>query len=170
VRRALPVLLAAVLLSSCVAVTVTRARPRKGPVAAVGYVDYGGGEVRYSLDGWDWIVASRRRTALKLMRHNCGDDLVPRITDEFPRMDADAPYAGEDVTTLESGVSHYVLEKYEHLVYECRAPGAPEVAVSTAAAHPPVIVAPLLGPATAPLLAPTTAPLASPTTHQETPK
>lgn len=165
-RRVLPVLAGALLLSSCVAVTVARRRPRKGPVAAVGYVDLGGGEVRYSLDGWDWIVASRRRTALRLMRRNCGDELVPAVVDEFSRVDADAPYAGEDVSTLESGVSHYVLERYEHIAYECRVPGAPAVApstaTSTAAAHAPVIVAPLI--------APTTSPLTSPTTAQEPPK
>ncbi len=148
-RRALPAVLAALCLSSCVAVTVARRRPRKGPVAAVGFVDFGGGEVRYSLDGWGWVVASRRRTALRLMRSNCGDELVPRIVDDFPRVDADAPYAGDDVTALESGVAHYVLERYEHLVYECRAPAAPEAAASTGTVPSPVIVAPLLAPTTA---------------------
>ena len=54
-KRGLALALAASLLSACVAVTVERRRPRKGPVKEVGYVEYGGGQVRYSSEGWSWV-------------------------------------------------------------------------------------------------------------------
>jgi hypothetical protein len=137
-------------------VTVSRRPPRLGPVAGVGYIAYGGGEVRYSAEGWSWIVASRRRTALALMRRNCGE-LKPEITREFERTDADAVYEGESVESLASGVSHYVLERYVHLVYRCAPPpGAPPTALppvraSTAApAALPAVVPPPVSTAASP--------------------
>jgi hypothetical protein len=142
-RRALLLLLAASLLSACVAETVERRRPRKGPVKEVGYVDFGGGRVRYSAEGWGWVVASRRRLALKLMARNCGRDLVPKITDEYARQDADATFAEQDVTSnMDIGAQHYVIERYIHLAYECRDPKAPEPAVSTATVSAPIVVVP----------------------------
>jgi hypothetical protein len=135
-RRALPIL-ALLVLSACVAITVERHPPRKGPVKEVGYVEFGGGQVRYSSEGWAWVVASRRKLALKLMRANCGRDLDPKITDEYTRQDADASYNGEDIdSSMSIGDQHYVIENYVHLAYECvpRA-GAPETALSTATVH-----------------------------------
>lgn len=141
-RRALPLLLT-VLLAACVAETVERRRPRKGPVKEVGFVEYGGGRVRYSAEGWHWAVASRRRLALKLMARNCGKELEPRITDEFTRQDADAPYAGQDLSSnLATGGDHYLIERFVHLTYECRVPGAAEPVISTAAAPAPLLVVP----------------------------
>jgi len=142
-NRALPLALAALLLSACVAETVERRRPRKGPVKEVGFVDFGGGHVRYSAEGWSWAVASRRRLALKLMARNCGKELEPRITDEYTRQDADAPYAGQDIgSSMSIGDEHFNIERYVHVSYECRVPGAAEPAVSTAAARGPLLVIP----------------------------
>lgn len=143
-RRLLLLALSAVLLSACVAVTVDRRRPRKGPVKEVGFVDFGGGQVRYSAEGWGPIVASRRRTALRLMASNCGKELEPRVTDEYERMDADAKYSEEEVTTtLERGEEHFVLEKYVHLAYECRPRGWVEPVASTAPARAPFVLVPI---------------------------
>ena len=148
-RRVLLLALAAAVLSACVAETVERRRPRRGPVKEVGYVEYGGGQVRYSTEGWSWFVAGRRRMALKLMSRNCGD-LAPKITDEYTHLDADAPYSGDDISeSMSSGDVHYQIERYVHLAYECRVPGAPEPVVSTAPARGPSLVIPPM-PAPAP--------------------
>jgi len=147
-RRLLLLLFAAALLSSCVAESVERRRPRKGPIKEVGYVDFGGGDVRYSLSGWSWFVKGRRRDAQRRMRKNCGKDLEPRVTDEYARQDADAPYVGDDLAvSIQYGGEHYKIEPFVHLVYECHPRGQkePGVSVSTAAAGSPMlIVAPLL--------------------------
>jgi hypothetical protein len=135
-RRALP-LLALLALSACVAETIERRAPRKGPVKEVGYVEFGGGHVRYSSEGWSWFVASRRKLALNLMRRNCGRDLDPKITDEYTRQDADASYNGVDIdSSMSIGDKHYVIENYVHLSYECVARGAAaETTVSTTTVH-----------------------------------
>lgn len=118
-------LLSLVLLSACVAETVERRRPRKGPIKIVGFVDMGGGNVRYSTDGWGWFVAGRRRHALRMMRKNCGKLLAPQILDEYMRQDTDITYSGEDITTnLDKGMDHFKIAPFEHLVYECRPKGA----------------------------------------------
>ena len=156
-RRAAPLVLAAVLLSACVAVTVERRRPRRGPVKEVGYVDFGGGQVRYSAEGWSWVVASRRRTALKLMSRNCGPDLTPAITDEYSRADADAAYNGADIdASMSIGDQHYVIERYVHLAYNCVPLGGapPEPAVSTASVRAPALVIPAVAPSSSTLVSP----------------
>jgi hypothetical protein len=161
-RRALPLALAACVLAACVAETVERRRPRPGPVKEVGYVDYGGGRVRYSAEGWGWAVASRRRLALKLMSRNCGSALRPRIVDEFEKQDADAVYAGQDISSSMSvGDEHFNIEKYVHLTYECRPAGA-EPATSTATARAPVTVVPGVSASTAAAVAPSTSTPPSP--------
>jgi hypothetical protein len=140
-RRLFCLVATACVLSACVAETVERRHPRHGPIKEVGYVELGGGRVRYSSEGWQWIVASRRRLALKLMSRNCGRDLTPKITDEFTRQDADAPYAGQDITSsLASGNPHYLIERYVHITYECQAAGTTETAVSSAAVRAPILV------------------------------
>jgi hypothetical protein len=106
-------------MAGCVAETVRKNPPRLGPVKAVGYVDMGGGEVRYSADGWKWFVAGRRRAAGTLMRHVCGK-LRPVVTEEFTQEDADVPYSQEDISvTIQLGAEHFTLAPYTHLVYEC---------------------------------------------------
>ena len=103
--------------------------------------------MRYSAEGWSWFVASRRRTALKLMSRNCGPDLVPAITDEYSRQDADAAYNGEDIdASMRIGDEHYHIERYIHLAYECRANALFSPAISTATVA--VSSAPVFVPAT----------------------
>lgn len=156
---------AALVLSSCVAETVERRKPRKGPVKAVGYVDYGGGNVRYSVEGWPWFVGIRRRDAKRKMRRNCGKDLAPRVIDEYVRQDSDIAYAGEDVaTSLDKGLEHFKIAPFQHFNYECVPKDAPPPpAVSTAAPAflvvPPqaaveISTAALIPGATAPALVP----------------
>ena len=97
------------LLAGCVAETVRKNPPRLGPVKAVGYVDMGGGEVRYSTEGWGWFVAGRRRAAKAIMRHICGK-LKPVVTEEFTQEDADVPYSQEDISvTMQLGAQHFTL-------------------------------------------------------------
>ena len=143
-RRWVPLLLAALVLSACVAETVERRKPRRGPVKEVAFVEYGGGQVRYSAEGWGFAVASRRKLALKLMKNNCGAELEPRITDEYTRQDADAAYSGIDIdSSMSSGDAHFVIERYVHLAYECVPLGAPsEPALSTSTASAPALVNP----------------------------
>lgn len=169
-KRAVLLILAAAVLAGCVAETVERRRPRKGPVKEVGFVDFGGGRVRYSAEGWDWVVASRRRLALKLMARNCGKELAPVITDEYTRQDADAPYAGQDInSSMAIGDAHYNIEHYVHLAYECRVPGALEPAASTAAVHAPVVVVPPVSVSTEAAAVPvSTAPVAAPSLSTST--
>lgn len=143
-KKNLP-LLVLLLLSACVAETVERRRPRKGPIKEVGFVDRGGGKVRYSVEGWGWFVAGRRRDALRRIRKNCGKELAPQIIDEYQRNDADISYAGEDISTnLDKGMDHFKIAPFQHIVYECRPKGAPPEApsVSTAPARAFLVVPP----------------------------
>ncbi|MDP3543152.1 MAG: hypothetical protein Q8T11_11860 [Elusimicrobiota bacterium] len=143
-KKNLPLLLL-ILLSACVAETVERRRPRKGPIKEVGFVDPGGGTVRYSVEGWGWFVAGRRRDALRRIRRNCGKQLAPQITDEYRRNDADIAYAGEDIAVnLDKGMDHFKIAPFQHIVYECRPKGAPPEtpAVSTAPARAFLVVPP----------------------------
>lgn len=142
-------LLALALLSACVAETIERRKPRKGPIKEVGFIDLGGGNIRYSPDGWGWFVSGRRKHALRLMRRNCGKVLVPQIIDEYRYQDADISYSGEDITTnLDKGMDHFKIAPFEHLIYVCRAPGDPYVPpkVSTSS---PVMVVPAVSASTA---------------------
>lgn len=146
---------AALLLSGCVAEMVDKEKPRKGPVPEVGYIDVGGGEIRYSTEGWGWIVASRRMTALHRINHFCRKDLRPKIVDEFTHDDVDTPYAGMDAEDdLTRGLEHYEVAPYHHIVFECR-PKAGVVTVDELAAAktvktPPPKPAPTPAPAPAP--------------------
>ena len=143
-RRALA-LGALLLLGGCVSETVERRRPRRGPVKEVGFIDYGGGNVRYLTEGWGWFVAGRRRHAFRLMRKNCGKLLAPQVLDEFGRQDADVPYSGDDVAAnVEHGVDHYKIQHFQHIVYDCRPKDAPRVDVSTEGARVILTVPPVL--------------------------
>lgn len=172
--RLAAVLVAAVLLSGCVAETVERRRPRKGPVKEVGYVDNGGGRVRYSTEGWAWFVSGRRRHARRLMRKNCGKDLKPEVTDEYTRDDADIAYAGDDLEDeLQRGSEHYKIAPFQHFAYECRPkdPGpvkAPSASTGTAAAPFYVVPARELLPTASTATAPAPAPEAAPAPQSET--
>jgi hypothetical protein len=158
------------LLSACVAETVERRRPRKGPIKIVGFVDMGGGNVRYSTDGWSWFVAGRRRHSLRLMRKNCGKLLSPQVLDEYLRQDADIAYSGEDISTnLDKGMEHFKIAPFEHLIYECRPKGAAYEAprVSTAAARAILVVPPVSEASTTTVIAPA---VSTATVPQEPPK
>jgi hypothetical protein len=118
-------LAALIFLSGCVAEVVEKKKPRKGPVPEVGVVDPGGGELRYSEDGWGFVVGMRRSTALRRMRRICGK-LMPRVVDDFSRQDVEVPYAGEDLqANIERGLDHYNVAPYHHIVFECITPEAP---------------------------------------------
>lgn len=131
----------ALLLSACVAETVERRRPRRGPIKEVGFVEAGGGHVRYSIDGWSWFVSGRRRHALRLMRRNCGKQLAPQVLDEYQRQDADIAFAGEDIATnIDKGLEHFKIAPFQHMVYECRFKGSPAEAPSVSTG--PVLVVP----------------------------
>lgn len=163
------------LLSGCVAETVERRRPRKGPVKEVGYVDNGGGRVRYSTEGWGWFVSGRRRHAQRLMRKNCGKDLKPEVVDEYTRDDADIAYAGDDLEDeLQRGSEHYKIAPFQHFAYECRPKHAepPKTpSASTGTAPSPFFIVParellpgatVAAPAAAPAAAPEEAPAPMP--------
>lgn len=115
-------LLLLVFLAGCVAETVERTKPRKGPVPEVGWVETGGGEVRYSTDGWGFVVGLRRHTALRKMRGVC-KGLKARVTDEFTHEDVNVPYASDDLAQhIDKGVEHYEVAPYHHIVFECYEP------------------------------------------------
>jgi hypothetical protein len=117
-----------------------------GPVKSVGYVDMGGGEVRYSTGGWSWFVAGRRRAARTLMNHVCGR-LKPVVTEEFTQQDADVPYSQEDISvTMQLGAEHFTLADYTHLVFVCA-----DASTAPVKAQPPQILPPPPRP-TAPLV------------------
>jgi len=161
-------LLSLAALTACVAETVERRRPRRGPVKEVGFVDPGGGNIRYSVDGWSWFVAGRRRHAMRLMRKNCGKQLSPRLLDEYLRQDADIAYAGEDITTnLDKGMDHFKIAPFQHLLYECRPKDAPYDAPSVSTSAPR---ATLIVPSVELSTAPAAVELSTATPVQEPPK
>jgi hypothetical protein len=124
VRRLALVLLAAVSLSACVVEMVDKRKPRMGPVPEVGFVDVGGGEVRYSVEGWDWVVDARRSTALRRMRRVCKGQQL-RVVQEFTRDDVDTPYSKDDMSELAKGVEHFDVKPYRHIVFQCEPQGKP---------------------------------------------
>jgi len=110
--------------SGCVSETVSRNRPRRGPVAEVGWLEPGGGEVKYSNEGWKLWVKGRRASALRRMRRICRP-LKAKIIDEFTRQDVQVPYSSEDIdVNLDRGLDHYTVAPYEHIVFECYDPKA----------------------------------------------
>lgn len=101
---------------------VEKRRPRSGPVKEVGYIEKGSGEVKYSIEGWGWFVAGRRRNALRRMRKVC-KPLKAVVIDEFTRQDVEVRYNNEDVNqNLDKGLDHYTVAPYEHIVFECEHP------------------------------------------------
>lgn len=114
--------LAMLALSGCVTELVEKKRPRKGPVPEVGFVDTGGGEIRYSVEGWGPIVSLRRGSAMRRIRRVC-KKLKLVINDEFTRDDVQVPYSGEDLEdNLRRGVDHYAVAPFHHIVFECELP------------------------------------------------
>lgn len=119
-RACLAAVAAAFCLSGCVAEMVDKKSPRKGPVPEVGFIDTGGGEVRYSTEGWGMVVKTRRGSALRRMRRVCKKELEPKIVDEFTRDDIDTPYSGMDIQdTVQRGHAHYQVAPHHHIVFDC---------------------------------------------------
>jgi hypothetical protein len=101
---------------------VEKRRPRRGPVKEVGYIEKGGGELKYSTEGWRLFVAARRRGALWRMRRVCRP-LKAVISEEFVRQDVEVPYSQDDVEqNLDKGLSHYTVAPHQHIVFECEPP------------------------------------------------
>ncbi|MFA6003320.1 MAG: hypothetical protein WC881_04560 [Elusimicrobiota bacterium] len=137
-------LAATAVLSGCVAETVRKNTPRKGPVAAVGYVEAGGGEIRYSTEGWSWFVAGRRRDALRRMRRICRP-LKSMIVDEAIRQDADVSYSQEDIyVTMDRGSEHFTVAPYVHYLFECVSPSSGPVRAIPLAPPVPLPAHPLI--------------------------
>ena len=112
-------------LCGCVTEMVQETAPQKGPVPQVGYIIPGGGEIRYSAEGWGPVVAARRRAAFFRMHRVC-KDMGLKIIDEFVHTDATVPYNGGDLQTdAEFGIQHYDLEKYHHIMFQCVPPPLP---------------------------------------------
>jgi len=136
--------MAILFLQACVAETVERRKPRKGPIKEVGFVDMGGGMVRYSIEGWSWFVSGRRRDALRKMRKNCGKELAPQVLDDYLRQDSDIAYAGEDITTnLGTGMDHFKIAPFQHMHYECRPKGAPPEVIQVSSGSPVMVIPPV---------------------------
>ena len=137
-------IMAVLFLTGCVAETIERRRPRKGPIKEVGFVDMGGGNVRYSTDGWGWFVSGRRRHALRLMRKNCGKQLAPQVLDEYLHQDSDIAYSGEDISTnLGTGMDHFKIAPFQHMIYECRPKGAPAEIIKVSSGTPVMVIPPV---------------------------
>lgn len=99
---------------------VEKRRPRLGPIKEVGYIEKGGGEVKYSTEGWRFFVAGRRRNALLRMRRLCRP-LQAVIIEEFIRQDVEVPYSQDDIEqNLDKGLSHYTVAPYQHVIFECQ--------------------------------------------------
>jgi len=114
------VLAAAVLLSGCRAAVVELRRPVKGPVAEVGYIDPGGGHVRYALRGAKFLVNQRRRDALKRAGRHCDGGMNVRLVKEWRQDDVETPYNGDELeAALKLDLDHYRLEPYQHLLFDC---------------------------------------------------
>jgi hypothetical protein len=120
---ALP-LLSLLLLSGCVAEMVQKHPPRRSTVPGVGYIELGGGDVRYSVDGWGIVVSMRRHRALSKMRAVCKTkqkDLEPKINDEYTHNDVDSIYSADELdVNLQHGLEQYHVAPYHHLVFDCK--------------------------------------------------
>ena len=89
-------------------------------MAEVGYVDPGHGEVRYSTEGWRFVVAWRRRTAFRMIRKTCLH-MPYKVSDEFTRQDAEVAYSEAPLdATLEKGLQHYRINPFNHIVFDCQ--------------------------------------------------
>jgi hypothetical protein len=111
------------LLAACEA-TLTETRRRvKGPVAEVGLIEPGAGQVRYPLKGPGWLVARRRKHAYALMEKHCGGPTFFKVLSEKDAELAETRYIEEDLEAdefLQRG--HYKVEKYREVEFECVKP------------------------------------------------
>lgn len=106
-------------LAGCTAQMVEQRPPRQGPIPEVGLIERGRGEARYSTEGWGWVIALRRRTALAKIRRFC-KGMKFEIVEEFTRDDVEVPYTqGELDANLGKGLRHYRVDSFHHVVFEC---------------------------------------------------
>ena len=122
VQRAL-ILLAPFLLVGCEAALTETRRRVKGPVAEVGLIEPGAGQVRYPLKGPGWLVAKRRKHAYALLGRHCGGPALFKVTSEKEAELAETRYTEEDLEAdefLQRG--HYKVERYRVVEFECVRP------------------------------------------------
>ncbi len=138
------------LLCGCTTEMIRETAPRKGPIAAVGYIVPGGGEIRYPAQGWPPVIWARRKFAFYRMRRACRG-LGLKIVDEFTHEDATVPYHSGDLEAdTEAGIAHYDLEPYHHILFQCVPPATPSATSAARSAAPAISTATLHAPAPAP--------------------
>jgi hypothetical protein len=113
---------AALLLTGCVAEFSQKRAPRRSTVPGVGYIDTGGGDVRYSAEGWGLVLWLRHAAAMRKVRGLCrAKDLKVRIVDEFTHNDTDMIYTGEELdVNIKNGLDQYHVAPFHHIVFECQ--------------------------------------------------
>ncbi len=120
-KRLPALVLAAALACGCGAELGERRAKKSGPVKEVGLIDAGGGQVKYSLKGAEFLKKSRRKDAFAKMTEACGGADRFRIVDEVAREEVGATYKAEE---LEASAAykkslHYATEMYQHIFFEC---------------------------------------------------
>ena len=119
VPRVFICLAASAFFAGCTVQIVQKKSPRKGPVPEVGLIDNGNGEVRYSTEGWGWVVAARRKTAFRKIAAIC-KAMKFKIVDEFTHNDMEVPYSQEELkANLDHGLEHYNVSPFHHLIFDC---------------------------------------------------
>lgn len=109
------------LACGCQAMLV-ESRPRRQAGAAM---EPGGGEVKYSLDGWAWLVRSRAEDARARMESACKPGTV-KVLEEVDRETQEAQFApGELAENVASGAGQYRGAPYRHVYFECVEGGKP---------------------------------------------
>jgi hypothetical protein len=118
---ALGALALAAASAGCSAELVEMRKRKAGPVPDV-VLDAGGGHVSYSLRGWGFLVASRRKDALEKMAEACGGEKRFRIVDEVAREETHASFFGDDVDEegeVSKAGKHYDFVTTQHVYFEC---------------------------------------------------
>lgn len=110
---------AAALLAACGSSAVKMEPPRSSTVPGVGLIETGRGEVKYPVEGWEWVVAARRRSAFKRIAKACAS-MTFQVIAESTRQDTEVPYSQTDLgESLARGLKHYEVNPFRHIVYEC---------------------------------------------------
>ncbi|MFA6093053.1 MAG: hypothetical protein WCU88_07050 [Elusimicrobiota bacterium] len=116
-RLVIPAL--AMVICGCRASVVELRKAQKGPVPEVGYIDPGGGQLRWALKGGSLLQRQRRKNALKRAALHCAGAEV-KVKREWTQEDAETSYQAEDLAeSVRLGLEHYRVEPYMHLEFEC---------------------------------------------------
>lgn len=119
--RAVLLSLAACLLAACGAAMVQTRKRVKGPVPEVGWLDPGGGDVRYLATGGGWMEKRRREDAVGKIAEYCGGAGNFKIVDEVEKVEQEDPYNKDAIEdTIGSGGKHYEERRYHHVYFECK--------------------------------------------------